>query len=116
MGPAARFPHIDDLGCRSFQHALELVGRRWSGAILLAGLRGARRFTEYRAMVDGISDRLLAQRLKELEADGLIVRTVVPSMPVQIHYSLAEEGVELMRALQPLIDWGNRRRHGAPGG
>jgi DNA-binding HxlR family transcriptional regulator len=102
--------HIDDVDCRSFQDALELVGRRWTGAILLAGVRGARRFGEYRALVAGISDRLLAQRLKELEADGLVVRTVIPSTPVQIRYALSSDGEELMSALQPLVDWGHRRR------
>ncbi|MFD0743482.1 winged helix-turn-helix transcriptional regulator [Phytohabitans flavus] len=102
-------PDIDDAGCRSFQGALELVGRRWTGAVLLAGLRGARRFGEYKASVPGISDRLLAQRLRELELDGLITRTVIPSTPVQIRYTLSADGVELMRMLQPLIDWTRRR-------
>jgi DNA-binding HxlR family transcriptional regulator len=100
---------IDDAGCRSFQGALELVGRRWTGAVLLAGLRGARRFGEYRAGVPGISDRLLAQRLRELELDGLIERTVIPSTPVQIRYALSADGEELMRILQPVIDWARRR-------
>ena len=107
--PRARV-HIDEADCRSFQDALELVGRRWTGAILLAGARGARRFSEYRALVVGISDRLLAQRLRELETDCLIVRTVIPSTPVQIRYSLSPDGEDLISALQPLVDWGHRRR------
>lgn len=110
MMPPREQPDITDAGCRSFQDALELVGRRWTGAILLAGLRGARRFGEYRAAVGGISDRLLAQRLRELEADGLIDRAVIPSTPVQIRYALSADGEELMSVLQPLVDWGNRRR------
>ncbi|GAA4716076.1 winged helix-turn-helix transcriptional regulator [Phytohabitans rumicis] len=85
-------------------------GRRWTGAILLAGLRGASRFGEYRASVPGISDRLLAQRLRELELDGLVERTVIPSTPVQIRYALAADGEELMRVLQPLIEWSMRRQ------
>jgi DNA-binding HxlR family transcriptional regulator len=108
--PQQGLPEIDEPGCRSFQDALELVGRRWSGAILLAGMRGARRFGEYRAIVPGISDRLLAQRLKELEADGLITRTVIPSTPVQIRYALSPDGEQLITILQPLVDWGRRRR------
>jgi DNA-binding HxlR family transcriptional regulator len=87
---------------------LELVGRRWTGAILLAGSRGARRFSEYRASVGGVSDRLLAQRLRELEAWRLIERTVIPSTPVQIRYALTVRGAELMAVLQPLVDWGLR--------
>jgi DNA-binding HxlR family transcriptional regulator len=103
-------PDIDDAGCRVFRDAIELVGRRWSAAILLAGLRGARRFGEYRAMVGGISDRLLTQRLKELEAEGLIERTVIPSTPVQIRYALSPDGRELMSALDALVEWSGRRR------
>jgi len=105
-----RYQGIDDSGCRTFQDALELVGRRWTGAILLAGLRGARRFGEYRRTVTGISDRLLAQRLKELESDGLIERTVIPTSPVQVQYAPTSDGRELMTLLQPLIDWSHRRR------
>jgi DNA-binding HxlR family transcriptional regulator len=108
-------PVIDEPGCRSFQNVVELVGRRWTSAILLAGRRGARRFGEYRASVPGISDRLLAQRLKELEAEGLIVRTVIPSTPVQVRYALSADGEELMSILQPLVDWGHRRRGAVPG-
>ncbi|MEU6204711.1 helix-turn-helix domain-containing protein [Micromonospora musae] len=104
------YQHIDDTGCRVFQDSLELVGRRWTGAILLAAVRGARRFGEYRAAVTGISDRLLAQRLKELESDGLIERTVIPSSPVQIRYAPTTDGQELMSLLQPLVDWSHRRR------
>ncbi|MEU5905774.1 helix-turn-helix domain-containing protein [Micromonospora sp. NPDC047527] len=109
-----RYQGIDDSSCRTFQDALELVGRRWTGAILLAAMRGARRFGEYRAGVTGISDRLLAQRLRELEADGLIERTVVPTSPVQILYAPTRDGRELMLLLQPLVDWSHRRRDGHP--
>lgn len=100
---------VHDDTCPSFQGALELVGRRWTGSILAAALQGAHRFGEFRAVIDGISDRLLAQRLKELEAEGLIERTVVPSTPVQVHYGLTGEGKALMAALQPLAQWSVRR-------
>ncbi|TDC38045.1 transcriptional regulator [Micromonospora sp. 15K316] len=110
MAALRHYQNIDDAGCRVFQDSLELVGRRWTGAILLAALRGARRFGEYRAAVTGISDRLLAQRLKELESDGLIERTVIPSSPVQIRYAPTADGQELMSLLQPLVDWSHRRR------
>jgi DNA-binding HxlR family transcriptional regulator len=96
---------IDDDKCRIFVQHLEFVGRRWTGAILLAGLRGARRFSEYRALVDGISDRLLSARLKELEADGLVDRTVIPTTPVTITYEPTARGRELIQAVQPLAMW-----------
>ncbi|WP_234436118.1 winged helix-turn-helix transcriptional regulator [Streptomyces sp. NRRL S-813] len=100
---------IHDDSCPSFQAALELIGRRWTGSILSAAAQGARRFGEYRAVIDGISDRLLAQRLRELETEGLIERTVIPSTPVQIRYDLSTEGQALLRALQPLAHWSIQR-------
>ncbi|GAA2086360.1 hypothetical protein GCM10009840_24940 [Pseudolysinimonas kribbensis] len=104
--PDPGFEQIDDALCRAFQAHLEVVGRRWNSAILLAGARGATRFSEYRAMVTGISDRLLAQRLTELQREGLIVRTIVPTTPVQVRYRLTERGRSLMRVLQPIVRWG----------
>ncbi len=96
------FEHIDDDVCRSFLVHVEVVGRKWNSAILLAGVRGARRFSEYREMVAGISDRLLSQRLRELEAGGLIERSVTPTTPVLVQYRPTEYGRDLLRALQPL--------------
>ena len=96
--------------CGDFQGILETVGRRWNSAILLAGMRGATRFSEYRAMILGISDRLLTQRLKELEAEGLIQRTVVPTTPVLVQYRLTDHARELMHLLQPLTDFVRRPR------
>jgi DNA-binding HxlR family transcriptional regulator len=97
---------LNEEECRGFQTAIELVGRRWTGAILLALSRGAGRFGEILAMVDGLSDRLLSQRLKELEAEHLVERTVVPTTPVQVRYALSDHGRELMAAMQPLVNWG----------
>jgi DNA-binding HxlR family transcriptional regulator len=105
---------IDAEKCRSFQGAVELVGKKWTAGILLAGLRGARRFVEYRAHVDGISDKLLAHRLRELEADGLIERTVVPTTPVLVTYRPSERAVGLMRALHPLVEWSIQDRERQP--
>jgi DNA-binding HxlR family transcriptional regulator len=106
---ASGYEQIDDDLCRGFQEHLEIVGRRWNSAILLAGIRGATRFSEYRAMIAGISDRLLTQRLKELETEGLIERTVIPTTPVSIRYELTENGRELMALLQPLTTWHHGR-------
>jgi DNA-binding HxlR family transcriptional regulator len=104
------FEQIDEGQCGNFQGTLEIVGRRWNSAILLAGMRGATRFSEYRAMILGISDRLLTQRLKELEAAGFIRRSVVPTTPVLVQYRLTDHARELMRLLQPLTDFVQRTR------
>lgn len=105
-------PNIDAEACASFQAVLEQVGRRWTGAVLLAASRGARRFTDFRRMVPGISDRLLSQRLKELENLGFIGREVVPSTPVQILYHPTARGRELLIALEPLTSYGLRHQPG----
>lgn len=103
------FAHIDDAECRAFQAAAELAGRKWNAAILLAGARGARRFSEYRTLVEGISDRLLTSRLKELEREGLITRDVRPTTPVSITYALTAPGEELISLLHPLVGWSRVR-------
>ena len=96
---------VDDEQCRTFQPVLEFVGQRWVGAILLAGIRGARRFTEYRELVPGISDRMLTRRLKELQARELVERTVEPDTPVRIRYAPTDRGRGLVAAMQPLMAW-----------
>lgn len=86
--------------CPRFHHAVELIGRRWTGAILRAMLHDAARFRDLREAVPGLSDRLLSERLKELEAEGIVVRVVHPETPVRVEYHLTEKG----RALQSVID------------
>jgi DNA-binding HxlR family transcriptional regulator len=100
--------HIADEECRRFQVAVELAGRKWTASILLAAYRGARRFSEYRELVAGVSDRMLSVRLRELENEDLLDRIVIPSTPVQVRYSLTQRGQELIQGLQPLVAWGNR--------
>ena len=99
---------IDDAACRRFLSSVEHVGKRWSSGVLLAIARGATRFSEIIAAVPGLSDRLLAQRLKELEASGLVRREVIATTPVQIRYALTEAGLDLMQSLQPLAAWTHR--------
>jgi DNA-binding HxlR family transcriptional regulator len=86
--------------CPYFHHAVELIGRRWSGAIVRALLGGIERFSDLTAVIPGLSDRLLSERLKELEGEGIVVRTVVPETPVRIQYHLTEKG----RALAAVVD------------
>jgi DNA-binding HxlR family transcriptional regulator len=99
--PAARH-------CPSFQATVELVGRRWSGAIILAASRGSTRYSDFLATVPKLSERLLSQRLRELESAQLLARSVIPTTPVQVRYELTERGRELAEAVQPLVRWGER--------
>jgi DNA-binding HxlR family transcriptional regulator len=78
----------------------DLLERRWQLSILYAALTGALRFSEFADAVAGISPRMLSERLRELEAAGLIERTVIPSSPPAVEYRLTERG----RRLAPIID------------
>lgn len=91
--------------CPKFHCAVELVGRRWTGAILSAMLMGATRFTDIIHAVPGLSDRLLSERLKELEATGIVDRIVHPETPVRIEYRLTEKGRELNDVITALSSW-----------
>jgi DNA-binding HxlR family transcriptional regulator len=91
--------------CPYYHHAIELIGRRWSGAILRAIYSGETRFTEIAHAVPGLSDRLLSERLKELEAEGVVVRHVYPETPVRIEYSLTEKGEALGKVMDAIAEW-----------
>lgn len=100
--------HIDDAECRRATRVLELVGRRWSGAIMLSIARGTERFSEIAASVQDLSDRMLSLRLKELEEAGLVDRIVRPTTPVSVHYKLTARGRDLMSSLQPIAGYAHR--------
>lgn len=98
-----------DSGCCPFYHeAVELVGRRWTGAILRVLMDRPMRFSEVVQAVPELSDRLLSARMKELEARGIVERTVHPGPPLRVEYSLSEMGRELGPALDRLQDWAQR--------
>jgi DNA-binding HxlR family transcriptional regulator len=91
--------------CPAYHQAVELIGRRWTGAILRALLSDVRRFNELAAAVPGLSDRMLAERLRELESAGVVVRKVIPESPVRVEYSLTEKGRALESVVRALAVW-----------
>lgn len=94
--------------CARFHHAVELIGRRWSGAIISVMMSGPQCFNELLAAVPGLSDRLLTERLRELEAEGLVERTVIPGPPVRVSYELTEAGKGLKPVIESLGRWAER--------
>ena len=94
--------------CPLYHEAVELVGRRWTGAILRVLMDGPLRFSEIAQAVPELSDRLLSERMKELEARGIVERNVMPGPPVRVEYSLSQMGRELEPALSELQHWANR--------
>jgi DNA-binding HxlR family transcriptional regulator len=94
--------------CPLYHEAVELVGRRWTGAILRVLMDGPLRFSEVAQAVPELSDRLLSERMKELERRGMVERTVISGPPLRVEYSLSRMGRELEPALSELQRWANR--------
>jgi DNA-binding HxlR family transcriptional regulator len=95
--------------CPRYHEAVELVGKRWTGAILYVLLHGGRlRFTEIAQAVPQLSDRLLSERMKELEQRGIVARHVSDQAPVKVCYELTEKGRQLAPALGELKAWADR--------
>ncbi len=94
--------------CPRYERAAALLGKRWTGLILRVLGRGPMSFSQMAKVINRISDRVLAERLKELEGRGLVIRRVVPTTPVRVEYQLTEKG----QALQPVLDalqlWADR--------
>ena len=82
-----------------FQRAIELIGKRWSGAVVRALLPRPARFNQLLAGIPGISDRVLTERLRELELEGIVERLVDPGPPVRVSYRLTTRG----RAMEPIV-------------
>src|SRR4051794_19507624 len=94
--------------CPHFHHAIELIGKRWTGAIVCALTEGSMRYAELGKAVPGLSDRLLSQRLRELEEEGLVERQVEAGTPVRVTYSLTEAGQQPDPGLSELESWARR--------
>src|SRR5947209_13096298 len=94
--------------CPLYHEAVELVGRRWTGAILRVLMDGPLRFSEIAQAVPELSDRLLSERMKELESRGMVERRVIPGPPLRVEYELSQMGRDLKPALSELQHWANR--------
>jgi DNA-binding HxlR family transcriptional regulator len=103
-------PEATQACCPHFHSAVELVGRRWTGAILYVLLHhdGPMRFSEIAHSVPDLSDRLLSERMKELERRKIVKRRVAATSPVRVEYELTERGRELEAALAELKCWADR--------
>jgi len=94
--------------CARFHKAIELIGARWSGALIQLLLRGPARYCELRSAVPDISDQMLSDRLRVLEEEGIVERQVYPETPVRVEYRLTQKGRALEPALKALGKWATR--------
>ncbi|GMA61654.1 helix-turn-helix transcriptional regulator [Alicyclobacillus fastidiosus] len=100
---------MDDLKlCPKFESAFELLGKRWTGLIIRVMLSGKRRFSDISAMIPHLSDRMLVERLKELETAGIVDRHVYPEMPIRVEYELTEKGRQLEPAMDQIQKWADK--------
>lgn len=100
--------HEPGVVCALYHQAVELIGKRWTGAIVSILMRGPVRFNVLVSAVPGMSERLCADRLRELEAAGLVSRRVLPGPPVGVEYALTEAGQDLNEAIEALGKWAHR--------
>jgi DNA-binding HxlR family transcriptional regulator len=91
--------------CPRFEQATQLLGKRWTALLLEALLQGPRRFCELTTSVEGLSDRVLSDRLRELETEGIVERTVYPHIPVRVEYQLTDKGRALAPVVQAIHKW-----------
>ncbi|WP_096189793.1 winged helix-turn-helix transcriptional regulator [Evansella halocellulosilytica] len=94
--------------CPRFESAFQLLGKRWNGLILRVLLQGPQRFKDISAVIPNMSDKMLVDRLKQLEEAGLVERSVYPETPVKIEYKLSEKGKALEPAMNELQNWAEK--------
>jgi DNA-binding HxlR family transcriptional regulator len=107
--------------CSRFHKAIELVGGRWTGAVLQVLMAGRARYCNVKDAIPQISDRMLSERLRELEAEGLVGRFVSPDPPIRVEYELTKKGHELQASLRAVAGWAEKwlpevpnERHDSP--
>jgi DNA-binding HxlR family transcriptional regulator len=94
--------------CAKFEVAFELLGKRWTGLIIRVLLTGPKRFKDISEVIPSMSDRMLAERFKELEASGILIRHVYPEIPVRIEYELTEKGKALQHVMDEVQSWADK--------
>ena len=98
-------PCLQSAGCKNVAPVLNRVGDKWSMMIVMILSNGSRRFSELKREIDGISQRMLTLSLRGLERDGLVTRTVTPSIPPRVDYELTELGISLRQPVKALGEW-----------
>lgn len=94
--------------CPKYESAAELLGKKWTGLIIRVLLGGPKRFKDIKEQIPDMSDKMLTDRMKELEALGILTRTVYPEMPVRIEYELTEKGRHLEEIIVSIQAWGEQ--------
>ncbi len=94
--------------CPRYEHAVQLLGKRWTGLLLYTLMEGPQRFCELTSAVEGLSDRVLSDRLRELELQGVVKRIVYPQIPVRVEYQLTQKGRDLKPVVDAIHQWAEK--------
>lgn len=92
--------------CPKYESAAEILCKKWTGLIIRVLLDGPKRFKEMKEQIPDMSDKMLTDRMKELESMDVVKRTVYPEMPVRIEYELTEKGKDLEPVIRSIQGWG----------
>lgn len=95
--------------CQKYRHAIEFIGKRWTGIIIYNLFDGPKRYYELLNAIDGISDRLLTERLKDLEEEGLLVKHIIADSPRKVEYELTEPGHQFKYVFKAILDWNEKK-------
>jgi DNA-binding HxlR family transcriptional regulator len=106
--PMTRHTETPGAVCPQFHAAIELIGRRWTGAIIYLLLKSRCRYAELRDAIPEITDRMLSERLQELEQEGVVERNVIPETPVRVEYSLTKKGRALAGVIDAVGEWAHK--------
>jgi DNA-binding HxlR family transcriptional regulator len=97
-------------GCKATREILDRIGDKWSLYLIVTLANGVRRFNELRRGIDGISQRMLTLTLRGLERDGLVTRTMYPTIPPRVDYELTELGRTLLEPVMALVSWADSNK------
>lgn len=104
-----QYEEHEEYSCELYRSAIEFIGKRWTGIIVYHLFEGPKRYHELLNAIDGISDRLLSERLKDLEQEGLIVKHVLTEAPKKVEYELTPLGYEFKGVFQAIMTWAAKK-------
>ncbi|OAB32768.1 HxlR family transcriptional regulator [Paenibacillus macquariensis subsp. defensor] len=100
---------IDEMNlCPRFESAFSFLGKRWNGLIIQTLMSGPKRFKDISSLIPSMSDKMLSERMKDLEVEGIVVRHVYPETPVRIEYELTEKGKGLRSVMEQIQFWAEK--------
>lgn len=95
--------------CDLYKKTIEFIGKRWTGIIIFNLFTGPKRYHELLHAIDGISDRLLTERLKDLEQEGLLTKRIIEESPRKVEYELTPPGHEFKDVCMAILGWAERK-------